>query len=322
MSKPRIFVSSTCYDLKHLRRALQDFIEAFGYEAILSERGDVAYSGSQPLDESCYREAQSSDIYVLVLGSRYGSPASGQRVNIKRDFYTLYDSVTRIEYETAAKSDQQIYVLVERGVEAEFKTWQLNRDNRSITYAHVESVNTFLLLDEIYKKERNNAVFAFDNWLEARGWLQAEWAGLFKDFLVRRNEQGKLSVLSEEIQRLEQLNITLQVYMQELLEKVAPDRKHVISGQLNRLEDEKVQIALRNNRLLSYLHDALGIELEELRTLLQGSANLEEFLKTVASAVSAREPDASQKILELARSPLIMKDYESARDVLVPRSEN
>lgn len=36
--KPSIFVSSTCYDLKQIRRDIREFIEAdLGYEAILSE---------------------------------------------------------------------------------------------------------------------------------------------------------------------------------------------------------------------------------------------------------------------------------------------
>lgn len=36
--RPAIFVSSTCYDLKQIRRNIQEFIENdLGYEAILSE---------------------------------------------------------------------------------------------------------------------------------------------------------------------------------------------------------------------------------------------------------------------------------------------
>ncbi|MBW2570128.1 MAG: DUF4062 domain-containing protein [Deltaproteobacteria bacterium] len=51
MAKPRIFVSSTYYDLKHIRAPLEIFIESLGYESILSEKGDIAYSPEQPLDE-------------------------------------------------------------------------------------------------------------------------------------------------------------------------------------------------------------------------------------------------------------------------------
>ena len=76
MAKPRIFVSSTYYDLKHLRSSLDNFIQSLGFESILSEKGDIAYSPDTPLDESCYREASNADIFVLIVGGRYGSATS------------------------------------------------------------------------------------------------------------------------------------------------------------------------------------------------------------------------------------------------------
>jgi len=81
MSKPRVFISSTYYDLKHIRAALENFIESLGFEAILSEKGDIAYSPDKPLDESCYREVSNSDIFILIIGGRYGSASSAQKVN-------------------------------------------------------------------------------------------------------------------------------------------------------------------------------------------------------------------------------------------------
>ena len=67
MARPRIFVSSTYYDLKHIRSSLEIFIESLGYDAVLSDKGRYSLSPDAPLDESCYREAQNSDIYVLII---------------------------------------------------------------------------------------------------------------------------------------------------------------------------------------------------------------------------------------------------------------
>ena len=62
MARPRVFVSSSYYDMKHVRSSLDNFIESLGFESVLSEKGDIAYSPDVPLDESCYREASSADI--------------------------------------------------------------------------------------------------------------------------------------------------------------------------------------------------------------------------------------------------------------------
>jgi hypothetical protein len=42
MARPRIFISSTYYDLKYIRASLDLFIESLGFEPVLSEKGDIA----------------------------------------------------------------------------------------------------------------------------------------------------------------------------------------------------------------------------------------------------------------------------------------
>jgi hypothetical protein len=70
MTKPSIFISSTFYDLKHIRSSLESFIDRLGYESIMSEKGNIAYIHDISLDESCYREAKKCDIFVLIIGGR------------------------------------------------------------------------------------------------------------------------------------------------------------------------------------------------------------------------------------------------------------
>ncbi|MDV2488919.1 DUF4062 domain-containing protein [Acinetobacter johnsonii] len=100
MAKPRIFVSSTYYDLKHIRASLSLFIDSLGYESILFEKGQIAFVSDDPLDISCYREAASADIFVLIIGGRYGSETSEVPIKSKSQ-YTDYNSITHKEYETA-----------------------------------------------------------------------------------------------------------------------------------------------------------------------------------------------------------------------------
>ena len=110
MAKPRIFVSSTYYDLKHIRASLSLFIDSLGYESILFEKGQIAFVSDDPLDISCYREAESADIFVLIIGGRYGSETSEVQIKDKTQ-YTDYNSITKKEYETASNNHIPIYIF-------------------------------------------------------------------------------------------------------------------------------------------------------------------------------------------------------------------
>lgn len=84
MAKPRIFISSTYYDLKHLRSSLENFIESLGFEPVLSEKGDIAYVPDMPIDESCYREARSADVFVLIIGGLAMVPNPAAKIRSRR----------------------------------------------------------------------------------------------------------------------------------------------------------------------------------------------------------------------------------------------
>lgn len=73
MAKPRVFVSSTFYDLKQVRADLERFIKELGYESILNERGNIAYGSIERLEEYCYKEVALCDIVIAIIGGRLGS---------------------------------------------------------------------------------------------------------------------------------------------------------------------------------------------------------------------------------------------------------
>jgi hypothetical protein len=73
MASPRIFLSSTFYDLRQVRSDLEGFIRGLGYEAVAHERGDVPYGNDSALEDYCYKEVANCDILVSVIGGRYGS---------------------------------------------------------------------------------------------------------------------------------------------------------------------------------------------------------------------------------------------------------
>jgi hypothetical protein len=51
MAKPKVFLSSTYYDLKHVRADIERFIKEQGYESILNEQGDIPYGKDSKLEE-------------------------------------------------------------------------------------------------------------------------------------------------------------------------------------------------------------------------------------------------------------------------------
>ena len=111
MARPRVFVSSTYYDLKYVRSDLESFIKSLGYDPILSEKGDIAYLPDRPLDQSCYKEAENSDIYVLIIGGRYGSASSPGGLDVPEHFSDRSASLPTMAYATAKSNDIPIYIL-------------------------------------------------------------------------------------------------------------------------------------------------------------------------------------------------------------------
>lgn len=84
MAHPRVFISSTFYDLRHVRNDLERFIASLGYEAVMSERGRVTYGPADRLEEYCYREIQNVDIVVSIVGGKYGSKSQAQPYSISQ----------------------------------------------------------------------------------------------------------------------------------------------------------------------------------------------------------------------------------------------
>ena len=58
MAKPRVFLSSTYYDLKHVRERIERFLANFGMEPVLFENDNVTFEFNKPLDLSCYNEVK------------------------------------------------------------------------------------------------------------------------------------------------------------------------------------------------------------------------------------------------------------------------
>lgn len=72
--RPRVFVSSTFFDLGEVRDQMRQFIDSLGYEPLLSEHHTFPVDPSVDAIENCRRLVErDADILLLIVGTRYGS---------------------------------------------------------------------------------------------------------------------------------------------------------------------------------------------------------------------------------------------------------
>ena len=283
MARPRVFVSSTYYDLKHLRSSLENFIESLGFDAILSEKGDVAYSPDRPLDESCYREVNNADILVIIIGGRYGSEKSETKSTMPRTFFDKYDSITKQEYRSAIDKDIPVYILIEKPVYSDYETFLRNKDNKSINYAHVDSVNIFHLIEEILSQPRNNAIQQFDRYADIESWLKEQWAGLFRELLTRTSSQRQIASLASQVNELAEINKTLKTYLEEVVSKIAPEESaELIKSETKRLKESLELEELQINHFVELLNNKYGISIESVRDALIKEDSVKGFINCLA----------------------------------------
>ena len=288
MARPRIFISSTYYDLKHIRASLEAFVDSVGYEAVLFESGDIAFRHDQPLDESCYQEIRNCHMLVLIVGGRYGSPTSetAKHTPVEREeVYKRFNSITRKEYETARERDVPIFIFVDKNVLAEYQTFKKNRDNSNISYAYVDSVNIFLLLDDVLAQRRNNFIRGFEKFDDISSWLRDQWAGLFADFLVRVKTDSVLTDLGAQIGDLRQVTSVLREYSEVIIQKIQPDNfQTIISEQNQKLLRTTIQRFSRED-LIRYIRRIFERDKNgetsptRLFELFKLSSSLEDFLR-------------------------------------------
>lgn len=183
MAIPRVFISSTCYDLKHIRESLKYFVRTIGYEPVLSNEGDVFYSPDIHTHESCLKEVETCQIFILIIGGRYGGK-----------FINNNTSITNNEYKAAIKKNIPIFALVEQSVYSEHFLFSENKNNdiaHLIDYPSVNNIKIFEFIDEVCQQIRNNAIYSFKDFSDIESYLKKQWAGMMYDFIMNRSNDDK-----------------------------------------------------------------------------------------------------------------------------------
>lgn len=103
MAKTKIFLSSTCYDLRAVREHLRSELEGCGHELLVSEYASFPVSPNLTTVENCKKVIEDhADLLILIIGGRRGSlDAATDR------------SVVNVEYLAARAKGIDCFVFVD-----------------------------------------------------------------------------------------------------------------------------------------------------------------------------------------------------------------
>lgn len=223
--KPRIFISSTFYDLKYIREDISNFVKSHDFEPIMFEDGDIGYTPGKSLDKSCYETMRSADMVLLIIGGNYGSPSSVEKNenNKENTDFSEYTSVTRKEFNTAIEAGIPVFVFIEASVYSEFDVYELNKENirnmsGKFVFSATKNINVFSFISEI-KSLGNISITEFRRPSEIKDFLRKQWSDMFKNYLKSLKENKEDSKTHDSIEDLQTSIQEITLLLNTLFEK-------------------------------------------------------------------------------------------------------
>lgn len=227
MGAPRIFVSSTCYDLALIRTELRSFIQRYAFEPVMSEYSDILYDHLDHTQSSCLREIPYCDMVIFIIGGRYGEKSVPQALDIidiekfkKTGLLdeTIMDlkncSITQLEFLHSVNNNIPIFSFVSLGVMNDYYFWKQNKKNINIDqmkFLTIENPQTakyiFGFIEFIKCLRLGNSITTFSNLDGIKNHLSRQWAAKFQRLLREERENIKKSkdidIVLERIENLE-----------------------------------------------------------------------------------------------------------------------
>ncbi|WP_075989855.1 DUF4062 domain-containing protein [Vibrio fluvialis] len=216
MATPKVFVSSTCYDLQEERAQLERFISNYGFQPVLSEYSGVYYDVDAHTHESCVNEVAHCDLFVLIISGRYG----GRYINGNGE------SITQAEYNKAKELGLPIFTFVKMDVSNAQHIYKENvRENdeefaKKISYPAIhkqeDAFSIFNFIESVTRANTNNGVETYQSFSDIEGHLKKQWAGMFFTFLKKRKEQENVEDILSVVQKLVGSTATLESLVESL----------------------------------------------------------------------------------------------------------
>ena len=170
MSKPRTFISSTCFDFADARAAIAEHLKDLGHEPIRSDLPSFGVSLGKHSHDACLDQVDNCDYLVLLIGGRRGGTFVGSE-----------KSITNEEYRRALKKHKPVISFVKRDV---YEALRHYKKNPGGDFMHVvDDTRIFDFIELVSSQSENNWIKAFDNAEEIKQALTDQFAYIALEYL-------------------------------------------------------------------------------------------------------------------------------------------
>ncbi|TKB97298.1 DUF4062 domain-containing protein [Pedobacter cryotolerans] len=225
MAKPRVFLSSTFFDLQQVRADIERFIKEQGFEAVLNEQGNIPYGKETKLEDYCYNEINNVDILVAIIGGRFGSASK-----------TSPDSISQTELKTAYELNKQVYIFIDKGVYSEYRFYLSNKGNENINYTYADNIKIHEFIEFVEGLPHNNTIHPFETSMDIVNFLKEQWAGLFQRFLQEQTRVKEINIIKGVEDTAKTLNQLVKFLTEEKRDKDNAINEILLSGHPAMLE--------------------------------------------------------------------------------------
>ncbi|CAK2822212.1 DUF4062 domain-containing protein [Vibrio crassostreae] len=234
MAIPKVFVSSTCYDLQEERAQLERFITSYGFQPVLSEYSGVFYNPDIHTHEACIKEVEHCDIFVLLIAGRFGGKLKDGEG----------ESITQAEYNRARELKLPIFSFAKASINDAQHCYKKNLSDNGeefanrITYPAIpkpsDAIPIFKFMDSVHRSDKNNGIETYQSFNDIENHLKKQLAGMFFSFLQKRKEEDKVEAMASILNKLAGSSSKLEALVGSLHDKeVGEDKtKEVLSESL------------------------------------------------------------------------------------------
>jgi len=240
-----------------MRASLERFIKEIGYDPVMFERGHITWDKETPLETSCYREINSCDILIAIIGGKFGSQSKNNQ-----------SSITQNEIKESFEKGKQVYIFVDKSVHSEYQTYQKNKHLEGFSPISVDNIKIFDFVSEMYNINAGNPIEPFETVEDIIKYLREQWAGLFQRLLATNSRKIESQLISDIKNSSETLSNLVNILV-KTKENESPDQVRDILmmnnpafGAIKKAAGINYRVIFYNLDELSDLLSARGYELE------------------------------------------------------------